>query len=215
MFIDPSSGRGDSFTASVCHVEPDGLIVQDALLEIIAPFNPSEAVAQVRDLYRSYGITSPIVTDRYAVGWVAEALSKEGLPHQHSSRDRSAIYLGAAPFFTSGKVRLLSNPRLLSQLSGLIRRVSPSGRDTVNHVGANTHDDLANSTCGSILLPSDMATRPSEIIPVWVCDGRSDPIWDRWSPNWGGAVALSGGADFARDTFTGTSRWLRQQRGES
>jgi hypothetical protein len=162
----------------------------------------------VRDLYRSYGITSPIVTDRYAVGWVAESLSKEGLPHQHSSRDRSQIYLSAAPFFTSGKVRLLSSARLSAQLSGLVRRVSPSGRDTVNHVGAGTHDDMANSTCGAILLASDMATRPSEICPIFVADNTNFPQRDRWSPSWGEIYTPP---TYDRDVWTGTSGWLRDQ----
>jgi hypothetical protein len=183
MFLDPSSGRGDSFGASVCHAEgpDDSIIVQDALLEVMSPFNPSEAIATVRDLARSYKIRTPLVTDRYAVGWVSEALNKEGLEHRHSVHDRSTLYLNAAALFTSGRARILDSPRLTSQLAGLTRRVNPSGRDRVDHVGANTHDDLANVTCGALLLAAEAAVNRVPIVMPWFCMG---PPPQSFEPRW-------------------------------
>jgi hypothetical protein len=56
MFVDSSGGRGDAFAAAVAHAEGDDTVVLDALYERRAPFNPTEAVADVVDLARSYGI---------------------------------------------------------------------------------------------------------------------------------------------------------------
>jgi hypothetical protein len=59
-------------------------------------------------------------------------------------RDRSAIYLDVLPKFTSGRVRILDNPRLVTQFAALERRTSPIGKDRVDH-GPGGHDDLCNS----------------------------------------------------------------------
>jgi hypothetical protein len=59
-------------------------------------------------------------------------MANAGLSYVHSQRDRSAIYLDALPLFTSGRVRLLDNPRLAGQLSALERRTSTGGRDLLD-----------------------------------------------------------------------------------
>ena len=141
---DPSGGVGDSFTAAVAHVDC-GVIALDALYEKRAPFNPAAAVGEIADLCRQYGIRK-ITGDRYAASWVSEAFAGQQITYWHSQKDRSGVYLDALPLFASGKVRLLDNSRLVTQLTGLERRTAPSGKDRVDH-SIHGKDDVANAVC--------------------------------------------------------------------
>jgi hypothetical protein len=159
-FADPSGGSRDSFTAAIGHAEADTVIL-DALYERRPPFNPSAVVAEIADLLRSYRLTA-VTGDRYAAGWVTEAFAKEGITYTHNAQDRSQLYLDALPLFTSGRVRLLDNPRLAAQLAALERHTSPAGRDRIDHP-VGSHDDSANSCCGMLALISKPAQ--SALIP--------------------------------------------------
>lgn len=160
-FADPSGGRGDGFACGIAHAEGN-VAVLDALYERRPPFNPSDVVADVAALLRSYGC-STVVGDRYAAEWVVEAFAKEGIRYEASERDRSAIYLDALPLFTSGRARLLDSPRLAHQFASLERRTSRAGRDRVDHPPGGA-DDLANAAAGALVLAGSDA-RPS-LIPV-------------------------------------------------
>jgi hypothetical protein len=58
------------------------------------------------------------------------------------------------PKFTSGRVRILDDPRLVTQFAALERRTSPIGKDRVDH-GPGGHDDLCNSAASSPLSPRE------------------------------------------------------------
>ena len=111
-FCDPSGGARDSFTAAVAHKE-DGVAVLDCVIEVKAPFNPTEATEQISWVLKSYDLTTTI-GDKYAAQWVVEAFAKNGIRYDHSERDRSSIYLDVLPMFTSGQVKLLDNKRLVN-----------------------------------------------------------------------------------------------------
>jgi hypothetical protein len=147
-FCDPSGGARDSFTCAISHQE-NAIAVLDCVLEIKAPFNSMSATQQIADLLKSYGITST-VGDKYAAGWVVDAFSAFGIRYQHSERDRSAIYMDSLPLFTSGRVRLLDNKRLISQFSSLERRTGPTGKDRVDH-GPGGSDDVCNAAAGALV----------------------------------------------------------------
>jgi hypothetical protein len=69
-----------------------------------------------------------------------------GVRYEHAEVDRSEAYLNMAPLFTAGRVKLIDNARLVSQLTSLERRTGPSGRDKVDHgPGLQAHDDAANA----------------------------------------------------------------------
>jgi hypothetical protein len=102
---------------------------------------------------KAYGLTRT-VGDKYAAEWVVDAFAKAGIKYQHSDRDRSAIYLDVLPKFTSGRIRILDNPRLVTQFAALERRTSPIGKDRVDH-GPGGHDDLCNSAASSPLSPRE------------------------------------------------------------
>jgi hypothetical protein len=147
-FADPSGGARDSFTAAVAHEEA-GIAVLDCIVEIKAPFNPSEATATIAGVLKEYGLRDT-VGDRYAAAWVVSSFAQFGITYAHSERDRSAIYLDALPLFTSGKVRLLDNKRLVSQFASLERKTSTLGKDKVDH-GPGGNDDVCNAAAGALI----------------------------------------------------------------
>jgi hypothetical protein len=147
--VDPSGGSRDSFACAISHDEA-GVAVLDCLLEIKAPCNPQSATEQIADLLKSYGICET-TGDKYAAQWVVDAFAKRGITYRHSTRDRSAIYADALPLFTSGRARLLDNPRLVNQFASLERKTSSLGRDKIDH-GPGGHDDLCNAAALSLVL---------------------------------------------------------------
>ena len=125
-------------------------MILDAVYERRAPFNPIEVVAEVAELMQRYRIVS-VTGDKYAADFCTETFASNGIRYQNAEHDRSAIYLSALPLFTSGRVRLLDNGRLVHQFVSLERRVTKFGRDRVDHP-ASTADDMANSAAGALVL---------------------------------------------------------------
>jgi hypothetical protein len=78
-------------------------------------------------------------------------MARCGINYRHSDRDRSAIYNDVLPLFNSGRVRLLDNRRLITQLASLERKTSSAGRDVVDHP-RGARDDSANSAAGALVL---------------------------------------------------------------
>jgi hypothetical protein len=147
-FCDPSGGARDSFTCAIAHMDKD-VAVLDNLLEVKAPFNPTEATTTIAALLKQYGLKST-TGDRYAAAWVVDAFMRCGIDYKHSERDRSTIYLDIMAAFNSGRIRLLDNKRMTTQLANLERRTSPIGKDRVDH-GPGGHDDLCNSAAGALV----------------------------------------------------------------
>ncbi|MEI6558497.1 MAG: hypothetical protein WCO00_08815 [Rhodospirillaceae bacterium] len=171
-FADPSGGSADAFTLGIAHAEGE-LAVLDCLYERRPPFNPSEVVAEVAEVLKSYHLTS-VMGDRYAAQWVVEAFAKVGIAYRHSERDRSAIYSDVLPLFTSGRARLLDNTRLASQFSALERRTSVGGRDRIDH-GPNGHDDAANAAAGALVLAATARRTAPIVSPI------SEPCANYWA----------------------------------
>jgi hypothetical protein len=170
-FADPSGGVNDSFCLGISHVENDTVLV-DCLLEIISPFNPTEATADVASTLRQYDLRN-VVGDRYAAGWVVDAFRRAGVEYKHSDIDRSAIYANALPLFTSGRVRLLDNRKLVTQFATLERRASSAGKDRIGHPEvAGAHDDLSNACAGALVLSSGVIRDPNTFDMVF-SNGRT------------------------------------------
>jgi hypothetical protein len=152
-FCDPSGGMADSFTAAVAHKEGD-VAVLDWVHERRAPFNPTEATAEIAAALHQYRITE-IIGDRYAAAWVTDAFARHGVTLRHSERDRSIIYLECLPLFTSGRARLLDHAKTVSQFAALERRTMPGGRDRIDHPQRGA-DDVANAVAGALVAVSAM-----------------------------------------------------------
>jgi hypothetical protein len=162
-FVDASGGSGgDSYTAAIAHYEfKTEIAVLDALREIRPPFSPEAATAEHAKFFKAYGIHT-VRGDRYAGAWPADQFSKHGIAYEASEHSKTEIYVEILPSLNGHKVELLDNPRLISQLCGLERRVvRGTGRDIVDH-GTGRRDDVSNAACGALL-----RAQADNILAIW------------------------------------------------
>lgn len=159
MFVDPSGGRGDSFTAAIGHREGLTCVI-DLLYEARAPFDSDAVIDGVAALAHGYNICT-VYGDDYGADLTVAAFRRRRISYQRpkltntegaqGKLNKSELYLNSLQLFTSGNVKLLDNPRLVHQLTSLERRAARSGHDTVDHPPGG-HDDLANAVCGCAVL---------------------------------------------------------------
>jgi hypothetical protein len=159
--VDPSGGSSDSMTLAIAHPVDDDRGVLDLVKEWPAPFSPEQVVIEIADICRRYGINS-VLGDRYGGEWPRERFRNQRIEYQIAEQTRSEAYLTMLPALNSGKVELLENKRLISQLCALERRTARSGKDTVDHpAGPNYHDDVVNAAAlalvGAALAPKSSA----------------------------------------------------------
>ena len=148
-FVDPSGGSADSMTLAIAHKDGERVIL-DAVREAKPPFSPEAVVTDFATVLRSYGIKR-VTGDRYGGEWPRERFRTHGIEYDLAEQPKSEIYLACVPLLNATRVQLLDLPRLASQFTGLERRTSRSGRDTVDHA-PGAHDDLANAVAGALLL---------------------------------------------------------------
>jgi hypothetical protein len=172
-FADPSGGAVDSFTLAIAHLEKDGRVVLDLLLERRSPLDPYEVTKEIVALMNEYHCTA-CSGDGYAKRWVIDAFARAGASYLKSDDDRSAIYLNALPLFTSGRARLLDNSRLVGQFAGLERRTFPTGRDRVDH-GRSGKDDAANAVAGALALAARRVPDEPPIVTPWYTGKNCGP----------------------------------------
>jgi hypothetical protein len=145
-FADPSGGSSDSFTCAVGFIDYRTEVVTIAALrEIVPPFSPESACAELATFLKSYGLVS-VVGDRYAGSWVSEQFSKFGIDYKPSEKAKTDLYLDLLPAINSRRIELLDSPRAVAQIASLERRTSRgTGKDVIDHPqGAGHHDDLSN-----------------------------------------------------------------------
>jgi hypothetical protein len=175
-FVDCAGGSGtDSMTLAIAHKNSlKGTVVVDCLREARPPFSPERICAEFAVTLKSYGITK-IFGDRYAGAFPVEqfrafgiALDSEGI------RPKSDLYVDLLPLINSGRIELLDNARLISQLCSLERRTSRGGRDAIDHP-SGAHDDVCNACAGAASL---ILSRP-DTAKFWrVLGGGPDEIDD-------------------------------------
>jgi hypothetical protein len=146
-FVDPSGGSADSFTAAVAHKQ-DGLIILDAVREVKPPFSPEAIAAELASFFLSYRVRK-VRGDRYAGEWPREQFRKHGVDYETAAKPKSELFGELLPVINSRRVALLDDNRVVAQLTGLERRTSRGGRDSIDHP-PGAHDDLANSVAGVI-----------------------------------------------------------------
>jgi hypothetical protein len=146
-FCDPSGGSADSFTLAIGHFDSQrDTCVVDAIREIIPPFSPEAAVAELAQLLKSYHVTR-VTGDRYAGEWSRESFSRHGITYELSAMPKSGLYGCLLPLLNSGRIELLDNQRLISQLANLERKTARGGKDSIDHP-IGMHDDVSNSVAG-------------------------------------------------------------------
>ena len=160
-FVDPAGGSGaDSATLAIAHAEQrtssEGqnsiAFVLDIALERRPPFSPSDALRDFAKVLKEYKI-SQVTGDRFAGDFPREVFSKNGIRYKTSDYTKSDLYRELLPLITSGRVELLDKARLRNQILNLERRVSRSGKDSIDH-SRGAHDDVANAAAGSLVYAS-------------------------------------------------------------
>lgn len=161
-FVDPSGGSNDAMTLAIAHTAGDTAVL-DCLRERKPPFSPEAVVQEFAATIKSYGL-SEVTGDRYAGEWPREQFRKCGIAYRIAEKPRSDLYRDLLPGLNSGKVALLDNPALTTQLVGLERRVSRAGRESIDHA-PNSHDDLANAAAGALSLAA-VVRQPVTVTPL-------------------------------------------------
>ena len=168
-FVDPSGGRGDAMTLSICHKEGSGKIIQDCVRIKKPPFNPSTVVKEFSEVLKSYRCSS-VTGDRYSGEWCSSSFVKEGIRYKNSELSKSDIYLEFLPVVMQGQVELLDHRQQTSEFRQLERRTG-KGKDTIDHP-KGLHDDVANAAAGACV----MIARPKVEPRIWrVLEG-----WPPW-----------------------------------
>jgi hypothetical protein len=133
--------------------------ILDYVGEWPAPFSPQQVVREIVDVLKRYGVKS-VTGDRYAGEWAREPFRNHGIDYQLSDHTRSEAYLTLLPAINSGKVELLDQARMISQLCALERHTARSGRDSVDHPRGGK-DDVINAAAlalvGAALAPKSHA----------------------------------------------------------
>ncbi|MCC6765251.1 MAG: hypothetical protein IT293_11375 [Deltaproteobacteria bacterium] len=158
-FVDPSGGSADSFTLAIAHREDDRVVL-DLLREWRPPFSPDEVVREYAALVRSYG-AAVVYGDRYAGEWPRERFRAHEVSYVTADKSKSELYQAFLPLLNAGRVELLDQRRLTTQLLGLERRTARSGRDSIDH-GPGAHDDIANAVAGATVLAAEIQEIPLE-----------------------------------------------------
>lgn len=161
-FTDPSGGSSDSMTLGIAHLDKDGNAILDALREVRPPFSPEAVVTDFARLLKTYGITT-VYGDRYAGEWPRERFSVHGVTYSTADKPKNDLYRDALPLLNSGKVMLLDNERLVTQLCALERRTARGGRDSIDHPPGG-HDDIANAAVGALLHAKIPPPQPARFI---------------------------------------------------
>jgi hypothetical protein len=149
------SRGNDSFTTSVGHAVREGdriITVIDDLRELLPPFDPHEAVKAICTHLRFWRCTE-VMGDQYGRPFISQ-FGQHGIRYVETPISTSEVYLHALASWNAHNVAFPIfediGDRAIDQLIGLRRKVGAQGRETVDHIGANTHDDLAVVICGVI-----------------------------------------------------------------
>jgi hypothetical protein len=123
----------------------------DALRWRSPRFVPEEVVTEYARLLASYNIIS-LTGDRWGGGFHTDAWRRNGISYVACEQTTSENYLAALPLLLSGRARLLDEPTLQRELTGLERRAHANGRESVSHAtAASAHDDAAAAACGALI----------------------------------------------------------------
>jgi hypothetical protein len=148
-FCDPSGAAADSMTLGIGHREGEVAIL-DCVRERLPRFSPERVVLEFAGTLAGYQITE-VTGDRFGGEWVTEAFRRHGVSYTASERPKNALYAEFLAPLNSGKVELLDNGRLVSQLCSLERRTGRgTGRGVIDHPPGQ-HDDLANAAAAVVL----------------------------------------------------------------
>ena len=147
-FCDPSSGRHDAMSLSICHREKNDVIIQDLIRWKNPPFDPQNVVKEFAEILESYAC-GKVIGDRYAVGFVVAEFQKRRITYQPSELSKSEIYLEFLPLIMTKRVELCDTKEQTIEFRSLERRTG-ANRDSVDHPKFAS-DDIANACAGAVV----------------------------------------------------------------
>lgn len=157
-FVDFGAGGADDSTLGISHVNAEGRVVLDLLVDqgprTVGTYSPESAAKKFADIIHLYG-GGPATGDCFAKNWPQDALAKQGIVYEVSTRNRSQIYAEFEPMINAGQVELLDSPKLLQQLIGLVRKGIKIDHPT------GEHDDHANAAAGAIVMAKAPVLAPA------------------------------------------------------
>jgi hypothetical protein len=175
-YCDAAGGTGsDSFALAISTRAKDNTAVLCALRERKPRFVPAQVIAELAALCKAYDITE-VYGDKYAIGFHAAEWRSHGIKFTACARTTSENYLHVLPLLLAGRVRLIDNGTLRSQLASLERRVGAGDRETVTHPQhASAHDDVACAACGALAAAADMSRYDHTMRWLYGDDATQDP----------------------------------------
>lgn len=149
-FIDASSGRIDSFTLAIVHIEnKTGQIIVDILEEELPPFSPKNVIERYSKIMSEYAVTK-CCGDKYAIGYVEELFKAHNIVYEPCKLSASELYLETQILFTTRRLQLPDNERMKVQFRNLVRKTRTGGADLVSHPKwGKFHDDVCNAVAGA------------------------------------------------------------------
>jgi hypothetical protein len=126
-FVDSSGGSADSFTLAIAaskegeNDEPRAQLV--CVREFRPPFDPGLVIGEICRTLVDYGV-DVVYGDRYAGEFPPEHFRNAGVRYEVSEKSKSEIYRDALPLLNSGRIDLLDDRCLVTQICRLERRVA-------------------------------------------------------------------------------------------
>jgi len=180
-FVDMSGGSNDDACLGIAHKDSENRTVLDRIMDQgqRPPFDPRRAIERfipVLKEYRCSGVTG----DAFAGETFRQDFQRHGISYHVSERTTSEVYEQVEPLLNGGRVVLLDNPNLESQLLGLIWR-----NNKIDHA-TGEHDDWATAACGALGLVLTNVVNTKAIILCgsrrtaggWDDDRSIDELWD-------------------------------------
>jgi hypothetical protein len=165
-FVDMSGGSNDDAVLGISHRDTEGCLILDRVVDQgqRPPFDPRKAVERFVAALKEYGVRS-ITGDAYAGETFRQDFQGKGIGYRVSELTKSEIYEEVEPLLNGGKIVLLDNATLESQLLGLVWRASK-----IDHPSGE-HDDYANAAAGALYLASKNQVVNLNAVPIGVGRG--------------------------------------------
>lgn len=161
-----SGGSNDDAVLGIAHRDAEGRLLLDRVMDQgqRPPFDPRKAVERFVNVLKEYGVRS-ITGDAYAGETFRQDFQSKGIGYRVSELSKSEIYEEIEPLLNGGRIVLLDQPNLESQLLGLVWR---GGK--IDHPSGE-HDDYANGAAGALHLASKNRVVNPYAVPIGVGRG--------------------------------------------
>jgi hypothetical protein len=146
-FVDMSGGSNDDAALAIAHRDAEGRAVLDRVANQgpPPPFDPRKAVERFSAILKEYQLSS-VTGDRYAGETFRADFQGHGIAYRVGELTKSQLYEAMEPKLNGSQAVFLDEPKLESQLLGLVWR---GGK--IDHPNGE-HDDYANAAAGVVHL---------------------------------------------------------------